>query len=189
MAVINIEYYSEVLGMNRKVNVIYPESSKVEDFTQTDIPVLYLLHGMSGSYSEYNRIGALYVAQNAVDDYNRNPVIMVMLMDMRVQLMLSTKNLHHPLDYSLLRGSYIQVQAQVRQMQTQVIKAMRQPPVTTLISKVMMRVEYQHSHHQGLVRVVILSPLLILLLQAVEHSTLGQTLIVMVFLTQMNTIL
>ncbi len=31
MAVINIEYYSEDLGMNRKVNVIYPESSKVED--------------------------------------------------------------------------------------------------------------------------------------------------------------
>ena len=49
MAVINIEYYSEVLGMNRKVNVIYPESSKVEDFSNTEIPVLYLLHGMSGT--------------------------------------------------------------------------------------------------------------------------------------------
>ena len=53
MAVINIEYYSEVLGMNRKVNVIYPESSKVEDFTQTDIPVLYLLHGMSGNENSW----------------------------------------------------------------------------------------------------------------------------------------
>lgn len=50
---------------------------------------------MSGSYSEYNRIGALYVAQNAVDDYNRNPVIMVsllysqMLMVVRSQTMIS----------------------------------------------------------------------------------------------------
>ena len=53
MAVINIEYYSEVLGMNRKVNVIYPESSKVEDFSNTEIPVLYLLHGMSGNENSW----------------------------------------------------------------------------------------------------------------------------------------
>ena len=53
MAVINIEYYSEVLGMNRKVKVIYPEASKVEDFTQTEIPVLYLLHGMSGNENSW----------------------------------------------------------------------------------------------------------------------------------------
>ena len=53
MAVINIEYYSEVLGMIRKVNVIYPESSKVEDFSNTEIPVLYLLHGMSGNENSW----------------------------------------------------------------------------------------------------------------------------------------
>jgi putative tributyrin esterase len=49
MAIINIEYYSEVLGMNRKFNVIYPEASKTGEEVGTDIPVLYLLHGMSGN--------------------------------------------------------------------------------------------------------------------------------------------
>ncbi|MBB5887908.1 alpha/beta hydrolase [Lactovum miscens] len=47
MAIIKVEYFSEVLGMNRKVNVIYPEPSKVEDYQVTEIPVLYLLHGMT----------------------------------------------------------------------------------------------------------------------------------------------
>lgn len=49
MALLKIQYYSESLEMNRKVNVIYPEASKVEGFTGKDIPVLYLLHGMSGN--------------------------------------------------------------------------------------------------------------------------------------------
>ncbi|WP_270740616.1 alpha/beta hydrolase [Lactococcus formosensis] len=49
MAIINIEYYSEVLGMNRKFNVIYPEASKTGVKDGNDIPVLYLLHGMSGN--------------------------------------------------------------------------------------------------------------------------------------------
>lgn len=49
MAIINIEYYSEVLGMNRKFNVIYPEASKTGQNVGADIPVLYLLHGMSGN--------------------------------------------------------------------------------------------------------------------------------------------
>lgn len=58
MALLKLEYYSEVLGMNRNVNVIYPEKSKVNDFTETDIPVLYLLHGMTGNENSWlNRSG------------------------------------------------------------------------------------------------------------------------------------
>ena len=53
MAVITLEYYSEVLGMNRSVKVIYPEASKVAEFTAEDIPVLYLLHGMSGNENSW----------------------------------------------------------------------------------------------------------------------------------------
>lgn len=53
MAIINLEYYSEVLGMNRNVKVIYPEASKVKGITESDIPVLYLLHGMSGNENSW----------------------------------------------------------------------------------------------------------------------------------------
>lgn len=53
MALINLEYYSEVLGMNRNVKIIYPESNKAEGFTGKDIPVLYLLHGMSGNENSW----------------------------------------------------------------------------------------------------------------------------------------
>lgn len=68
-----ISYYSPTTGSERKACVYLPR-----DYDESQsYPVVYLLHGMSGNYSEYNRIGALYVAQNAVDDYNRNPVIMV----------------------------------------------------------------------------------------------------------------
>ena len=53
MAVLKIEYYSEVLEMNRHFNLLYPEASKVENFTNQDIPVLYLLHGMSGDQNSW----------------------------------------------------------------------------------------------------------------------------------------
>ena len=53
MAIINLEYYSEVLGMNRNVKILYPEASKVAGFKNTDIPVLYLLHGMSGNENSW----------------------------------------------------------------------------------------------------------------------------------------
>lgn len=51
MALLKIDYYSEILGMVRTVNVLYPESRKNpdKDVPTTDIPVLYLLHGMSGN--------------------------------------------------------------------------------------------------------------------------------------------
>jgi putative tributyrin esterase len=58
MALLKIEYYSEVLGMNRPVNVLYPEASKTGVENATDIPVLYLLHGMSGNENSWlNRSG------------------------------------------------------------------------------------------------------------------------------------
>ncbi|MDR0299700.1 MAG: esterase family protein [Streptococcaceae bacterium] len=53
MALLKIEYYSEVLGMNRPVNVLYPEASKTGVKDATDIPVLYLLHGMSGNENSW----------------------------------------------------------------------------------------------------------------------------------------
>ncbi|GFH39688.1 alpha/beta hydrolase [Lactococcus insecticola] len=55
MALMQIEYYSEILGMDRNVNVIYPESVKLveENPDLTDIPVLYLLHGMSGNHNTW----------------------------------------------------------------------------------------------------------------------------------------
>ncbi|GBG96672.1 alpha/beta hydrolase [Lactococcus termiticola] len=59
MALLKIEYYSEVLEMNRQVNVIYPESSKVEAITKSDIPVLYLLHGMSGNENSWLQRSAI----------------------------------------------------------------------------------------------------------------------------------
>ena len=51
MAVMKIEYYSEVLDMEWGVNVLYPDGSRVTDPDCTDIPVLYLLHGMSGNHN------------------------------------------------------------------------------------------------------------------------------------------
>lgn len=65
MATLKIEYYSEVLAMNRTVNVLYPDKSKVADFTGQDIPVLYLLHGMSGNENSWlNRSGIDRLVRN-----------------------------------------------------------------------------------------------------------------------------
>lgn len=53
MAVFNIEYFSEVLDMEWGVNVIYPDASRVADPDSTDIPVLYVLHGMNGNHNSW----------------------------------------------------------------------------------------------------------------------------------------
>lgn len=55
MALLKIDYFSEVLNMVRTVNVIYPEAIKNpdQDVATTDIPVLYLLHGMSGNQDSW----------------------------------------------------------------------------------------------------------------------------------------
>lgn len=57
MASIAIEYKSEVMGMERQVNVIYPDQSelKAEDRGDQDIPVLYLLHGMGGNENSWQK--------------------------------------------------------------------------------------------------------------------------------------
>ena len=48
-----IEYYSEALKMEWGVSVLYPDASRVEDPADTDIPVLYLLHGMNGNHHSW----------------------------------------------------------------------------------------------------------------------------------------
>ena len=53
MAVMKIEYYSEVLGMEWGVNILYPDASRVTEPNSKDIPVLYLLHGMSGNHNSW----------------------------------------------------------------------------------------------------------------------------------------
>ncbi|MGT2846537.1 alpha/beta hydrolase [Streptococcus massiliensis] len=53
MAVLQIEYYSEVLEMEYHVNVLYPDAARVENPDDKDIPVLYLLHGMSGNANSW----------------------------------------------------------------------------------------------------------------------------------------
>ena len=53
MAVMQIEYYSEALKMEWGVSVLYPDASRVEDPADTDIPVLYLLHGMNGNHHSW----------------------------------------------------------------------------------------------------------------------------------------
>lgn len=67
MALLKIDYYSEILGMVRTVNVLYPESRKNpdKDVPTTDIPVLYLLHGMSGNQDSWlNRSGIERLVRN-----------------------------------------------------------------------------------------------------------------------------
>ncbi|MGT2666593.1 alpha/beta hydrolase [Streptococcus rifensis] len=53
MAVFQIEYRSEVLDLEYPVNVIYPDLSRVDHPDDTDIPVLYLLHGMGGNHNSW----------------------------------------------------------------------------------------------------------------------------------------
>ncbi|KPJ22770.1 alpha/beta hydrolase [Streptococcus phocae subsp. phocae] len=57
MATITIEYHSQVLSMERQVNVIYPDQSELntEDQGDQDIPVLYLLHGMGGNENSWQK--------------------------------------------------------------------------------------------------------------------------------------
>ncbi|MBY5034838.1 esterase family protein [Streptococcus gallolyticus] len=55
MAVFEIEYSSAVLGQYRQVSVIYPDADQLDlaEVTDTDIPVLYLLHGMGGNHNSW----------------------------------------------------------------------------------------------------------------------------------------
>ena len=57
MAFFEIEYHSAVLKMERRVNVIYPDADAVApgQIADTDIPVLYLLHGMGGNENSWRK--------------------------------------------------------------------------------------------------------------------------------------
>ncbi|CAM3060617.1 alpha/beta hydrolase family protein [Leuconostoc gasicomitatum] len=59
MALLQVNYYSQTLGMDRVMNVILPElSDHNPSWTAADlqdIPVLYLLHGMSGDQAVWTR--------------------------------------------------------------------------------------------------------------------------------------
>ena len=57
MAFFEIEYHSAVLEMERRVNVIYPDADAVApgQIADTDIPVLYLLHGMGGNENSWRK--------------------------------------------------------------------------------------------------------------------------------------
>lgn len=57
MAFFKIEYNSKALGMERQVNVIYPDATEIsaDEVTDTDIPVLYLLHGMGGNENSWQK--------------------------------------------------------------------------------------------------------------------------------------
>ncbi|HFI0794938.1 TPA: alpha/beta hydrolase [Streptococcus suis] len=53
MAIMKIEYHSEVLDMSRQVTVLYPDRNRVDNPDDKDIPVLYLLHGMGGNQDSW----------------------------------------------------------------------------------------------------------------------------------------
>lgn len=53
MAIMKIDYHSQVLDMERKVNVLYPDRDRVSNPDDQDIPVLYLLHGMGGNQDSW----------------------------------------------------------------------------------------------------------------------------------------
>ncbi|WP_165209488.1 alpha/beta hydrolase [Streptococcus tangpeifui] len=57
MAFFQIEYHSKVLGFERQVNVIYPDSFELtqEEADSKDVPVLYLLHGMGGNQNSWQK--------------------------------------------------------------------------------------------------------------------------------------
>ena len=57
MAFLDIEYNSKILGMERRVSVIYPDASEIDpdQVDDQDIPVLYLLHGMGGNENSWQK--------------------------------------------------------------------------------------------------------------------------------------
>lgn len=56
MAIMKIEYHSEVLDMSRQVNVLYPERNQVENSDDKDIPVYISYMEWGGNHdSHFNR--------------------------------------------------------------------------------------------------------------------------------------
>ena len=61
MALIDCNFFSEVLGMNTTVKVILPEKNKLKDRSENNsiYPVLYLLHGFSDDNTAWTRKTAI----------------------------------------------------------------------------------------------------------------------------------
>ncbi|WP_242236757.1 alpha/beta hydrolase [Streptococcus acidominimus] len=59
MALMSITYYSSVMDLDLSVQVLYPDKGRVDNPDDTDIPVLYLLHGMGGRDTTWLRLTAL----------------------------------------------------------------------------------------------------------------------------------
>lgn len=53
MALFQVSFFSQTLGMSMQMNVIYPQRNDV--VSDKKIPVLYLLHGMSDDHSVWLR--------------------------------------------------------------------------------------------------------------------------------------
>ena len=59
MALMDITYYSEIMDLDFSVQLLYPDAARVEEPEATDIPVLYLLHGMGGKDTTWLRLTSL----------------------------------------------------------------------------------------------------------------------------------
>ncbi|MDO4667595.1 MAG: alpha/beta hydrolase family protein [Streptococcus sp.] len=59
MALMNITYYSKLMDLDISVQLLYPDAARVENPDNSDIPVLYLLHGMGGKDTTWLRLTAL----------------------------------------------------------------------------------------------------------------------------------
>ena len=71
---VEIEYYSEVTGVNRKANVLLPAGYSEDK----KYPVLYLLHGSEGDHNEWKRGEPLYTVGNAIHNGEAKEMIVVM---------------------------------------------------------------------------------------------------------------
>ncbi len=61
MALIRIEHFSSILGMNMGVDVILPEvkMDDVENHQLCDIPTMYLLHGTGDNHTNWQRMSSI----------------------------------------------------------------------------------------------------------------------------------
>lgn len=73
MALLNFQYRSEVLSMSVTINLLYPDAALCNAEIE-DIPVLYLLHGMSGNADTWMR-------RTSIERYVRNTNVIVVFPD------------------------------------------------------------------------------------------------------------
>ena len=68
MALLNVSFFSDILGMNMQMNVILPQAVS----SDKKIPVLYLLHGMSDDHCAWLKNTAI---ERYVSDLDRKSVV------------------------------------------------------------------------------------------------------------------